>query len=290
MGLVTKIQWCDSTDNPSMGCDGCELWNRKTGVRKCYAGNMTTRFGGHNKGYPPSFEEVTLYPGRMAQAAMWTDLRGKQRLNKPWLDGRDRHIFVSDMGDSLSEAVSFEYLNFEIIDNVVSAEGSRHVWQWLTKRPERMAQFSDWLEEQGLSWPINLWAGTSITTSPTLGRVSSLLKVGDSGTRHFLSVEPQRESIDLRPWLPQLDWVIQGGQSGTDEHPFDVNWARDILEQCREHNCTYFLKQLGAVAVEHGRRVHLIDGHGGDWSEWAPELQVRDMPPMDGGKKGTADY
>jgi hypothetical protein len=22
----TKIQWCDSTINPVMGCDGCELW------------------------------------------------------------------------------------------------------------------------------------------------------------------------------------------------------------------------------------------------------------------------
>ena len=26
MSVKTKIQWCDSTVNPTMGCDGCELW------------------------------------------------------------------------------------------------------------------------------------------------------------------------------------------------------------------------------------------------------------------------
>ena len=27
MSAKTKIQWCDSTANPTMGCDGCELWS-----------------------------------------------------------------------------------------------------------------------------------------------------------------------------------------------------------------------------------------------------------------------
>ena len=26
MANKTPIQWCDSTVNPAMGCDGCELW------------------------------------------------------------------------------------------------------------------------------------------------------------------------------------------------------------------------------------------------------------------------
>ena len=26
MSVKTKIQWCDSTVNPTMGCDGCEIW------------------------------------------------------------------------------------------------------------------------------------------------------------------------------------------------------------------------------------------------------------------------
>ena len=30
----TKIQWCDSTVNPVMGCDGCELWPTPDTIRR----------------------------------------------------------------------------------------------------------------------------------------------------------------------------------------------------------------------------------------------------------------
>src|SRR5206468_11597839 len=72
MSIKTKIQWCDSTVNPTMGCDGCEIWGpqRKT----CYAGTLHGRFGGHTQGYAPTFELVTAFPGRMAKAAHVSDL------------------------------------------------------------------------------------------------------------------------------------------------------------------------------------------------------------------------
>ena len=31
--INTKIQWCHSTVNPVMGCDGCELWPTPTAIR-----------------------------------------------------------------------------------------------------------------------------------------------------------------------------------------------------------------------------------------------------------------
>ena len=34
MGIKTAIQWCDSTGNLPMGCDGCELWNPKGNVER----------------------------------------------------------------------------------------------------------------------------------------------------------------------------------------------------------------------------------------------------------------
>ena len=153
MSVSTKIQWCDSTCNPTMGCDGCELWDGTT--KKCYAGVLHVRFGGVTKGYAPSFEEVTRFPGRMEQATRWSDLRGKSRSDKPWLNGYPRLVFVSDMSDALSEGVPFEYLKEEVIDNVTSPAGRRHHWLWLTKRPNRMAKFSQWLAKGGISWPSN---------------------------------------------------------------------------------------------------------------------------------------
>jgi protein gp37 len=114
----TLIQWCDSTCNPTMGCDGCELWNPEKGEKKCYAGLLHVRFGGVTNGYSPTFKKITLWPGRMAEAARWSDLSGTRRENKPWLDGLPRLIFTSDMSDALSNAVTFAFLKREIIDAV----------------------------------------------------------------------------------------------------------------------------------------------------------------------------
>lgn len=278
MSIRTKIQWCDSTCNPTMGCDGCELWDNTT--KKCYAGVLHTRFGGATSGYAPTFEEVTLFPGRMEQATKWRDLRGTEREDKPWLNGMPRLIFVSDMSDALSKAVTFDYLREEVIANVKSELGKRHQWLWLTKRPARMAKFSQWLAKSDQLWPSNLWAGTSVTSHQMTSRIKPLLEIGNADTIRFLSVEPQYGEIDLQQWLPQLQWVIQGGESGHDASAFDVAWAMSLISQCRKQGVPYFLKQLGANVVCEGQRLRFNDGHAGDWSEWRSELRVRQMPAV----------
>ena len=276
MSDKTKIQWCDSTVNPTMGCDGCELWTAK--VKKCYAGAMHVRRGGKTKGFSPTFEELTFWPGRMARAARWRDLADMSRDDKPWLDGLPRLIFVSDMSDALSSSVSFEYLRDEIISNVTTPGGRKHRWLWLTKRPDRMSQFSAFLRGDGLAWPGNLWAGTSITTRATTSRIRDLLRVGDHDTTRFLSVEPQYEPLSLTGWLSRLDWVIQGGESGRGARPFHLEWALDLHRQCKDAGVPYFLKQLGTTVFSEGQRVRLADHHGGDWAEWPQAIRVREVP------------
>lgn len=278
MSRTTKIQWCDGTVNPTMGCDGCELWNKDR--KTCYAGLMHTHYGASNSGYAPTFEDVTLFPGRMAEAARWSDLTDCQRADKPWLGGLPRLIFVSDMSDALSKIVTFDYLLTEVIGNVTSEVGRRHQWLWLTKRPDRMAKFSEWLTSRGLSWPVNLWAGTSVTTEATTSRIHHLLKVGDEQTIRFLSVEPQIEVIDLGATLPELSWIIQGGESGSQARPFDLDWAVTMLAACRKHCVPYFLKQLGSRVVKGGEKLSLGKGHAGDWAEWPSELRVRRFPEI----------
>jgi protein gp37 len=223
---------------------------------------------------------VTEFPGRTKVAAMWADLRGLRRPDKPWLDRMPRMIFVSDMGDSLSRVVSFEYLKREVIDVAVGPAGTRHVWQWLTKRPARMAEFSSWLADQGVAWPSNIWAGTSITEPASCNRIKSLLHVGGKSTVRFLSVEPQVEALSLAPWLTHLDWVIQGGESGASARAFHVDWALQIRDACSAAGVAYFLKQLGAHVIDRGSRVKLLDRHGGDWSEWPVDLRVRQLPSL----------
>ena len=276
MSQRTKIQWCDSAVNPTKGCDGCELWN--VDEQRCYAGNITRRFGKSNPGLATVFELVERAPGRMAQAAKWRDLTGTQRPSKPWLNGLARIIFVSDMSDALSRAISFEYLRDEIITNVSGNAGCRHRWLWLTKRPARLAKFSRWLGKENIAWPPNLWVGTSITTRQSRERISHLLRVGDEETIRFLSVEPQWEPIDLDERCSELDWIIQGGESGPRAKAFDIAWATRLIRQCRELGVPYFLKQLGSRVVHRGRPVMFKEYQGGDWAEWPADLRVRQMP------------
>ena len=285
MSAWTGIQWCDGTVNPVMGCDGCELWNDEKKI--CYAGTLHQRFGGHTPGYAKSFEIVTNFPGRMAKAAGWSDMKGTKREGtekkpaKPWLDNLRRLIFVSDMGDALSGAVTFEYLYDEIFKNVTSKNGKRHVWLWLTKRPGRMLAFCKWVKEtHGQDWPENLWPGTSVTTQKSAERIDNLIQIGGEGTTRFLSVEPQWEHVSLNRWLRKgVGWVIQGGESGiTNPTPFHLEWAYDLMEQCEDAEVPYFLKQLGSHVLFKGARETYEDGHAGEWDEWTDCLKKRQVP------------
>lgn len=227
-----------------------------------------------NSGYAPMFEEVTRFPGRMSVAAGWPDLFGKIRTSKPWLDYLPRLIFVSDMGDALSPEVDFEYLEQEVIANVTGAAGQRHLWLWLTKHPNRMAEFGRWLAERGRSWPDNLVALTTVTGPATVWRAEALEKV--PAQFKGLSVEPLWDRVELP--LAGVDWCIVGGQSGDGAKAFDLAWALDLKRQCEAAGTSFFLKQLGSNAWWNGLRLHLRHGHGGDWNEWPSVFRVRRMP------------
>lgn len=338
--IKTDIQWCHSTINPVMGCDGCELWPapakiiaelansiaaRLPGVPvkeirqsvaaavgeratseiyadrmaiaealagrslsgsvrnelvdvirskcKCYAGLLGTMRAGH-KGYADEFGAPKLFPGRMAAAARWAAPSEAERAAKPWLQNTPRMIFLSDMGDALSRHVPFTYLHQEIIEVVNSANGRRHLWLWLTKRPARMAEFGRWLLGQGIQWPDNLVAMTTVTSPTTANRVAELRKVPSKFKG--LSCEPIFDELTLD--LTGIDWLIAGGGSDVLAEPFQVEWALSLRDQCRAAGTAFFLKQLGKNPVFEGRPLVLADRHGGDWDEWQPAWRTREIP------------
>lgn len=312
MGQRTNIEWCDSTVNPSTGCDGCELWNGRD-IRVCYAGNLHE--GRLAKSLPmlyaPDFQEVRLAPRRMMEAARWPDLRGKDRPDKPWLNGLPRMIFVGDMGDFMSKGVPDEYFENEILGTIKSPKGSRHFWLLLTKQIGRLADLSEKLG--GL--PDNCMAMTTVTRQQYVRpRVSDLLKV--KCRWHGISAEPMWEEINLRPFLPvggagrffkdvkslesngrtyprkpQIDWVIIGGESeqeNTTPKPFEIEWGMSLIEQGRHAGVRAFVKQLGSSPFVRSSPslagapqvvpLKLRDPKGGDPGEWPSDLRVRLVP------------
>jgi len=210
----------------------------------------------------------------MVQAAAWPDLFGTIRRTKPWLDFLPRLIFVSDMGDSFSPEVDFEYFESEVIEKVTSPAGVRHLWLWLTKHPKRMAKFGRWLKDRGRDWPENVVAMTTVTSQRSAWRAEALQEV--PSRFKGLSVEPLWASVELP--LTGVDWCIVGGQSGVGSKTFSLAWAQDLREQCLKTGTSFFLKQLGSNACWNSRPLKTHDGHGGDWNEWPPEFRIREMP------------
>jgi protein gp37 len=169
----------------------------------------------------------------------------------------------------------------------------------------------DWME--GPRWMptvlANVWLGTSVEDQPRANeRIPHLLRV--PAAVRFLSVEPMLGPVNLHPWLcggcgddlfcsPRADgisWVIVGGESGHGARPFDLSWARSIVDLCKAAGCACFVKQLGANPRPDCRDLtdrgepstrsigdsrHLLamrDRKGGAIAEWPEDLRVRQFP------------
>lgn len=305
MGEKTNIEWSDSTTNPSSGCDGCELWNEV--IKACYAGNLHEKrlYPGFRDTrpelYAPTFDEVRMIPGRMKQAAAWSDLRGKERAHKPWLSGLPRVIFVGDMGDFMSRAVTDDYFKTEILGNITSKAGSRHFWMLLTKRPGRLANISESLG--GL--PDNVMAMTTITTQKTAdARIPELLRI--KCRWRGLSAESLLEEIKIKQWAlgshhdancnPFISLAICGGESGANARECNLQWLRSFVRQCKDANTACFVKQWGSNPVQFEysgdwairpedkrafrKSVKLNHPKGGDPEEWPEDIRVRQFPEV----------
>jgi protein gp37 len=163
-------------------------------------------------------------------------------------------------------------------------------------------------------WPLpNVWLGVSVEDQATADeRIPLLLEC--PAALHFVSYEPALGPVDFTPFLhdsdclefksvgprelcicsepreDHLDWVIVGGESGNSARPFDVQWARSTVEQCRAAGVACFVKQLGGrpkfdqtegyARVIRGDAVTFKDKKGGDWDEWPEDLRVREFPKV----------
>src|SRR3990167_2481514 len=154
----------------------------------------------------------------------------------------------------------------------------QHTFQVLTKRSERMHDLMPWLlEREGDGLPLpNVWLGTSVENQHWADIRIPILLDTPAAVR-FLSCEPLLGPVDLRQWLRiwtargsvpvrLLHWVIVGGESGPRHRPFDPDWARSIVAQCREAGVSCFVKQLGGLRP------------GNKLEDLPEDLRVREFP------------
>jgi protein gp37 len=154
-----------------------------------------------------------------------------------------RVIFVNSMSDLFHEGVPLSYIK-KVFGVMLACP--QHTFQVLTKRPERAAEFSG-----ELTWPRNVWMGTSVEDERVLKRVDDLRKV--PAQIRFLSCEPLIGPLnDLS--LRGIHWVIVGGESGPGARPMSERWVIQIKRLCEKRNVPFFFKQWGGVQKhKHGR-------------------------------------
>lgn len=234
MADKSAIEWTDATWNPVTGCTKVS-----PGCAHCYAERVAERLRG-TAAFPQGFDLV-LHPERLSLPKMWT---------KP------RKIFVNSMSDLFHEDVPFEF-----VDQVFGtmSEARHHIYQVLTKRPERMLT---WAISRNVTFPLHIWVGVSVENQYWTKRTNTLLQT--PAEVRFLSCEPLLAPITLADFIKDglIHWVIVGGESGPKARPMNPNWARSLREECTTAHVPFFFKQWGGLTSKSGGR--LLDGETWD--------------------------
>lgn len=250
MGAETKIEWCDKTFSPWVGCakisPACD---------HCYAESWAKRSGMVQWG--PSAAR------RRTSEAYW-------RLPLKWdreaaKTGTRPRVFCASLADVFDNAVPQEWRRdlFSLIDMC------RHLdWILLTKR---IGNARGMLNSLTLGfwdmspWP-HVWLGATICNQDEADRdIPKLLAV--PAALHFVSIEPMLGPVYIGHYLPtplwssfpgpSLDWVISGGESGPGARPAHPDWFRSLRDQCAEAGVPYLHKQNGEWVS-----VSAVEGHG----------------------------
>lgn len=224
------IEWTEATWNPTSGCTKVS-----PGCDRCYAERITRRFP---RTFPNGFA-LTLRPDSLDIPFRWK---------------RPRIIFVNSMSDLFHVDVPEDYLQL-VFD--VMRRTPHHTYQILTKRAERLARVSS-----RLNWPPNVWMGVSIESSAYAWRIDYLR--GVPAAIRFVSAEPLLGPLPSLN-LERIDWLIAGGESQSGCRPADLNWFRDLRDQCKAAGVAFFLKQLGGHPAKKGGDEAIVDGRR--WTE-----------------------
>lgn len=219
MSTRTAISWTDHTWNPWQGCT-----KLSPGCAHCYAERE------HLKYRLPDFAVVR---------------RSKTTFDAPLKWKEPARVFTCSWSDFFHEGAD-EWR----ADAWAIIKATPHLtYQILTKRPERIRRHlpADW----GGGW-LNVWLGVSVENQRWTSRILPLLRV--PAVVHFLSCEPLLGPVDLSPFtckegydgdafVPGVDWVIVGGESGPDARPMAENWVREVRDQCAADEVAFWLKQ-----------------------------------------------
>ena len=285
MAENTKIEWCDSTFNPWVGCTkvgpGCdhcyaEGWAKRSGLVQWGPGAERRRTSESNWRKPlqwnaQPFVECTACGWRgEKREAHWGGSQCPSCRDQESLKPARRRVFCASLADVFDNEVPVEWRAdlFDLIAKTPNID-----WLLVTKRIGNVGRMIP--DCWSVMMPPNLWLGITVVNQEEADRDIPKLIQTPAAVR-FLSVEPLLGPVSFR-WMPawpenkanralnpaggtdhldglrRLDWVIVGGESGPKARPMHPQWARDIRDQCAAAGVPFLFKQ---------------------WGEWSPRAKI----------------
>ncbi|KHJ64709.1 phage Gp37/Gp68 family protein [Burkholderia glumae] len=252
MSENSKIEWCDHTLNPWIGCakvsPGCD---------NCYAeAMMDTRL-----------RRVTWGAGQLRSRTSAANWREPVRWNAQHqqffaVHGRRQRVFCASLADVFDNAVPAIWRRDlgALIESTPNLD-----WLLLTKRIGNAAAMLVDMFPGGM--PDHVWLGATVVNQNEADRDVPKLLATPARVR-FLSIEPMLGPIDLNQALPPfhcdtcdadygalsahasgtpigIDWVIAGGESGHRARPAHPDWFRSLRDQCAAAGVPFMFKQWG---------------------------------------------
>jgi protein gp37 len=188
----TSIEWTDATWNPTRGCSKVSA-----GCANCFAERMAARFSGPGQPY----EGLTL-DGHWVNGARFVP----EMLDAPLRWKQPRRVFVNSMSDLFHDDVTNEQI--AAVFGVMAA-CPQHTFQVLTKRPQRMLEWFEWIlaeadliredviDKTGSARPVEHWIACQ-----TIGRAEELI-----GDGLIIPVE-EEDTIPMSWPLPNVHLLV----------------------------------------------------------------------------------
>lgn len=253
MAENSRIEWCDHTFNPWIGCTRVS-----PACDNCYAAAMARRRKWAR--FEPGAPRRRTKPSTWAQPLRWN----RQAEAK----GIRPRVFGPSLADPFDAEVSDDWRR----DYVKLVEDTPNLdWILLTKRPQVAVKFFD-----GRKLPDNLWPGITaenqamlelrapailslqasiivLSAEPLLGELNLWqVAVPDrwagkyAGHGYTFNALQREDDLTLFNSPRQFGWVIAGGESGPKARPPHPLWFKSLRDQCFEAEKPFFFKQWGA--------------------------------------------
>jgi len=196
---------------------------------------------------------VRTHPECLAQPSAWR---------------KGRMVFVCSMSDLFHREVPERFIS-HVFDAMETTP--QHTYQVLTKRPERMWEILSrrW---DNRAPPAHIWCGTTIENQRRADERMEWISETPCAVR-FVSVEPLIERLNI-PLSNSLDWVICGSEAGPGARPMEMDWVRDIRDQCVASSVPFFFKQK----LDGRKKISMPELDGRVWAQ---------MPAAPCGQQGS---